>query len=314
MMRSNARLVKIFAAVGFLLITAEAGFTQARNGRAVLWEPVNIKKQNLFLGPGGTAHTPNLRRITFIKKETGGNNLKYRIKDGSGREWVAKIADESRPEAAAVRLLWGIGYKTEINYLVPRLTIPTRGTYNNVRLEARPANIERGERWDWQDNPFADARELRGLKIMMAMINNWDLKTGNNIILETGGRHHYVVSDLGSAFGKMAITSGFFFNRFGRSVDEPAAFMKSKFINEVTDDGFVDFAYNGKGAGLLDDITPADAAWAGRLLGQLSNKQLDDAFRAANYSASERRTLIQALTGRIRELQRVGYNRLEAVR
>ena len=313
-MRSNARLINIFAAAGLLLAAAGVGFSQSDNARAVLWEPVNIKKQNLFLGPGGTAHAPNLRRITFIKKETGGNNLKYRIKDGSGREWVAKIADESRPEAVAVRLLSGVGYKTEINYLVPRLSIPTRGTYNNVRLEARPKGVERGERWDWQDNPFADSRELRGLKIMMALINNWDLKTGNNIILETGGRHHYVVSDLGSAFGKMAFTSGWFLNRFGRSVDEPAAFMKSKFINDVTDDGFVDFAYNGKGAGLLDDITPADAAWVAGLLGQLTNNQLDDAFRAANYSVSERRIMTQAVKGRIRELQRVGHNRLEAVR
>lgn len=313
-MRSNARLMKMIVAVGFFLIAADSGLSQGRNGRAVLWEPVNIKRQNLFLGPGGTAHTPNLRRITFIKKETGGNNLKYRIKDGSGREWVAKIADESRPEAAAVRLIWGIGYKTEINYLVPRLTIPTRGTYNNVRLEARPANVERGERWEWQDNPFADSRELRGLKILMALINNYDLKTGNNIILETGGRHHYVVSDLGSSFGKLAFTSGWFLNRFGRSVDEPGAYMNSKFINELTDDGFVDFAYNGKEAGLLDDITPADAAWTGRLLGQLSNKQLDDAFRAANYSSVERRILVQALKARIRQLQSIGYNRLEAVR
>jgi hypothetical protein len=313
-MRTGSGLRKLIPAAGLIFLAVFGASSQSQKGRAVMWEPVNIKQQNVLLGPGGTAHRPNVRRITFIEKETGGNNLKYRIKDASGRVWVAKIADESRPETAAVRLLWAIGYKTEINYLVPRLTIPGKGTYSNVRLEARPANVKRGERWDWNNNPFADTRELRGLKIMMALINNWDLKNGNNIILQTAGQHHYAVSDLGSAFGKMAITSGFFFNRFGRSVDEPAGFMKSKFINEVTDDGFIDFAYNGKAAGLLDDITPADAAWAGMLLSQLSNKQLDDAFRAANYSAGERRILIQAVKGRIRQLQTVGYNRLEAVR
>jgi hypothetical protein len=255
-----------------------------------------------------------LRRLTFVKKEKGGNNLKYRIKDGSGRVWVAKIADESRPEVAAARLLWGIGYKTEINYLAPRLTIPTKGSYNNVSLEARPANVKRGERWDWNENPFVGTKELKGLKIMMAMINNWDIKADNTAILTAGNQRQYIISDLGSSFGKLPISSGFLVNRIGRSVDRPDQFAGSKFINGVDEDGFVDLAYNSKHSGVMDDITVEDARWLARLLGQLSDRQFNDAFRAANYSASERRTLVNTLRGRIRQLQMVGSTDLEAVR
>src|SRR5215213_9066018 len=141
--------------------------------KTVIWKPVNISERDLYWGAGGRAMFPNLKKVTFIRKETGGNNLKYRIKDASGRIWVAKIADESQPEIVAVRLLWAIGYPTEINYLVPKLTIPGKGTYKNVRLEARPGNADRQGRWSWLDNPFSGTKELQGLKIMMALMNNW---------------------------------------------------------------------------------------------------------------------------------------------
>lgn len=301
--------------VGLVIaLAATEGFSQAQSGRAVMWEPVNIKQRDLYLGPGGTAWRPNLRRLTFVEKEKGGNNLKYRIKDGSGRVWVAKIADESRPETAAARLLWAIGYKTEINYLAPRLTIPTKGQYTNVSLEARPAHIKRGERWDWNDNPFVGTNELKGLKIMMAMINNWDIKADNTAILNAGNQRHYIISDLGSSFGKLPMSSGFLLNRMRRSVDRPDQFAKSKFINGIDKDGFVDLAYNSKHSGVMDDITVEDARWLARLLGQLSDRQINDAFRAANYSVSERRILTNTFRARIRELQTIGSRGLEARR
>lgn len=271
-------------------------------GDPVIWKSVNIRGRDLFYGPGGKSMMPNLRRITFLKKETGGNNLKYRIKDGSGRIWVAKIADESQPETAAVRLLWAVGYPTEVNYLVPKLTIPGKGTFTNVRLEARPRNIDRQDRWNWTDNPFVGTNELQGLKIMMALFNNWDLKDGNNIILQTGQERQYVISDLGSAFGKLAPLSTPVLNRFGRSVNRPDHFSKSEFIKGVENDGDLDFAYKGKAKDLFDKISVENGRWMANLLNQLTDKQIGDAFRAANYKPKEIRTLTRAVRGRIRGL------------
>jgi len=39
------------------------------------------------------------------------------------------------------------------------------------------------DEWSWTGNPFVGTREFQGLKVMMALINNWDLKDINNKIL-----------------------------------------------------------------------------------------------------------------------------------
>ena len=293
--------------VRFLIVTFVAAGTAAaqRSGNAVMWSPVRVESRDLFHGAGGTAMRPDVRRVTFIKKDTGGNNLKYRIKDARGREWVAKIADESQPEVAANRLLWAIGYRTEIDYLAPRLTIPGQGTYNNVRLEARPAGVDRDTKWEWDENPFVGTREFKGLRVMMAVINNWDLKDTNNTILRTGREHQYIVSDLGSSFGKLPVSSAFILNRFGRSVNDPADYVKSTFLHGVDDDGEVDFYYKAKGKDLLKGISVEDARWVGLLLSRLSDRQLRDAFRAANYSPANQRLMARAVRSRINQLVRL---------
>jgi hypothetical protein len=115
---------------------------------------------------------PDLRRIKFIKEEKGGHSQKFRIRDAAGREWVAKVGKEAQSETAAVRLVWAVGYESEINYLVPRLTIPGQGTFEDVRLEARPKSEKRIEEWEWDRNPFIGKPEFQGLKAMM-LVDWW---------------------------------------------------------------------------------------------------------------------------------------------
>lgn len=297
----NSRFRKLMLSI--IAIAAFHGATVAQ-GRPVLWEAVNISTRDVYNGPGGTKMKPNLRRIKFLKDEAGGNNLKYRIEDASGRVWVAKIADESQSEVAATRLLYALGYKTEIDYLVPKLTIPSKQTYRNVRLEARPANVERDGRWQWKENPFVGTPEFNGLRLMMALINNWDLKDDNTAILVQGGERHFVVSDLGSSFGRTAATSLPILTKFGRSVNNPDHYANSSFIVGLSSDGTLDLAYDGKQDHLVKDLTSADARWLAQRLKQLSNKQISDAFRAANYSASEVRTMTRAVKNRIAQLDR----------
>ena len=107
----------------------------SRLGPAIIHENVDIADRDTFYGPGGRQSLPNLSSVTFIEKETSGYNKKYRIRDGSGRVWVAKYGREAKPETAAVRLLWALGYPTETNYWVPELNIPGVKKLKNVRLE-----------------------------------------------------------------------------------------------------------------------------------------------------------------------------------
>src|SRR5215204_3730082 len=180
-MSQSRRLRTTFVVTAMLILSCatvthsqEKKKKQLPQGTRVLWrEPANIDSRDLLLGPGGDKMKPDLSRVTFIKEEKGGYSKKYRIKDANGRVWVAKIGKEAQSETAAVRLVWAVGYVTEINYLVPSLTIEGKGTFENVRLEARPENVKRFDEWRWTENPFAGKRELQGLKVLMAFLENW---------------------------------------------------------------------------------------------------------------------------------------------
>ena len=275
---------------------------EALTGTPILWQrPDNIGSRNLFLGPGGEAMRPDVRRLTFIKEEKGGYSKKYRVRDASGREWVVKIGKEAQSETSAIRLLWGIGYYTEVNYLEPRVTIPGKGTFTNVRFEARPEQWDRVGEWKWKSNPFSHTAELQGLKIMMALINNWDLKDSNNVIIKSKGSNklYYVISDLGATFGHASTTPLLW--RFTRSRNNPEKFAKSNFFEKVKGDRVV-LHFGGKNRGLMNDLTIQDAQWVASLLSQLSDQQLRDAFRAANYSSSQVNLMASTVRERTNEL------------
>lgn len=287
---------------------------QIPHDKAVMWEPVNIKQRDLFYGPGGKEMMPDLSSVTFIKEERAGHSKKYRIKDGSGRVWVAKLGREARPETAAVRLLWALGYKTEINYLVPVLNIPGKGTYKNVRLEARPDHIDRLGEWKWKNNPFVGTNEFQGLKIMMVFMKNWDIVDVQNKILEVNGKngkeYHYIISDLGATFGRLGNNNFPLFYRLGRSVGNPDHYKKTILVRKVKK-GKVELSYKGKNGWIFENITVGQAQWLHNLLEQLSDKQIKDAFRAANYSENDINTYTQAIKSKIAELARVsGEERL----
>jgi hypothetical protein len=155
-------------------------------GTPVMWrDPTDIASRNLILGAGGEKMKPAISRVTFIEQKTGGYSTKYRVRDAAGNEWIAKLGKESQPDTAANRLLWALGYETEIAYLIPSLTMEGKGTFENVRMEARPKTVDRSGNWMWEDNPFKGTPEFQGLKILMLMINNWDMKDDNNEILAT---------------------------------------------------------------------------------------------------------------------------------
>jgi len=303
-LRALLLLVLIFSLTSFDIgtVNAKKKKKQAPKGTPVLWQqPNDISSRDLYLGPGGTTMQPDLRRITLIKEEKGGYSKKYRIRDGSGHEWVAKIGKEAQSETSAVRLLWGMGYLTEVNYLVPRMTIPGKGTFTNVRLEARPDNWKREGEWQWKQNPFTGTPQFQGLKIMMALINNWDLKDSNNVIIKQRGDDElrYVISDLGAAFGHASSTPILW--RITRSRNNPEKYVKSNFFEKVKGDRVV-LHFGGKNRGLMKDIRVDDAQWVAGLLSQLSDQQIRDAFRAANYTQPQINVLAREVRERTNEL------------
>jgi hypothetical protein len=300
-MRLTKYFIKVAAIALSITFTAAVGFSQkedTKDVKRVMWEPVNIAERDLFYGPGGKEMLPDVKNMQFIGRQEGGTRVKYRLKDGSGMEWVAKAGRETQPETAAVRLLWAIGYKTEVNYLVRSLSIPKYGNYKNARLEARPDNIKRLDKWSWKDNPFIGTNEFEALKIMMAMFNNWDVNDKNTAILKDGDTQYYIVSDLGASFGKIAKEGS---KKSGRSVNKPEQYSDVKFIKQVRD-GIIELNYRATEDYLFKGIKVEHGRWLADLLLQLSDKQIEDAFRAANYDDEEITLLAQGFKARIKEL------------
>lgn len=284
--------------------------SSAPRGTPVLWsEPSDITSRNLLLGPGGEEMKPDLSRVTFLKDEKGGYSKKYRVRDGRGRVWVAKIGKEAQSETAATRLVWAVGYPVEVTYLAPRVEIAGKGSFENVRFEARPENVKRLDKWTWDKNPFAGTRELQGLKILMALIENWDTKDDNNRILHykaaDGGRDElrYVISDLGASFGKADGSSGpiSWLRQVKGSRNEPEDYAGDEFVKSV-EGGFVRLEFGGKNSDMMQNITVEDARWVGELLSRLTDEQIRDAFRAANYAPEEVELLAGEVKRRIDQL------------
>ena len=126
----------------------------------------------------------------------------------------SKARDEAQPETAASRILWSVGYYADEDYLIKvvrveglpgRLSrganlIQADGSVLNARFKRHDQRKKVGI-WSWRDSPFKRTREFDGLRVMMALLDNWDLKDENNAILDENGRRVYEVSDLGATFG-----------------------------------------------------------------------------------------------------------------
>jgi hypothetical protein len=108
------------------------------------------------------------------------------------------------------RLVWAVGYFVDDDYYRPHIQVDglkrlSRGqefvsgdTVTNVRLERMRKGDESGSGWSWYDNSFSGTREFNGLRVMMALINGWDIKQVNSGSVD--GK--YGVSDLGASFGR----------------------------------------------------------------------------------------------------------------
>jgi hypothetical protein len=129
----------------------------------------------------------------------------------------------------------------------------------------------------------------------------------------------YVVTDIGATLGRVGGLGG---KRVKNSLED---FKASKFILGV-ENGIVEFDYSTrpKGAGkfaslfspgygksqankekAMRRIPVANARWIGEMLKELSEDQLKDVFRAANYDEATMKGFVKVLRERIHELAKL---------
>ena len=283
-------------------------------GHSTLWkEPEAIENLDLFYGAGGSEGAPDLSgKFTLVRRLRSGTAKKFRVKDDKGREWTVKFGPETRPETAATRIVWAMGYHVDQDYFVKRVHIEgLKDDATNVRFKRNDDGFHEIGLWNWDSNTFNGTRELDGLKVLMAVLNNWDLKNDNNSVIRSkdaggdAGERIYYVSDLGASFastGSLVRKVLFFADPPAGTKNKPDSYANQAFIDGV-ENGEVQFHYKGKDRDTLKGITVERARWIGGMLGRLSEKQLGDAFRSAGFDDAEIATLVRAMQERIGALQ-----------
>jgi hypothetical protein len=310
--------------------TGKKGKKAKASGPALIWhDPGNISSLDLVNGAGGARHAPRPHaKYVFVKEDMNGTSPKFYVKDDGGVKWLAKLGPEVKPETAATRLVFAMGYFTDEDYFVPTIhvsglpklhrgskDIAADGTVTNVRLKRQGRGLKKIQNWDWYNNPFTGTRKFNGLRVMMALINNWDLTAVNNKVYATDTERHYLVSDVGASFGKTGAVST-------RSKGVLKDYEDSKLIRERKGDT-VSFEMNTRPLPLFapfelknyqkrsrmeqieENIPVADAAWIGSQLAKISPQQIRDAFRTAGFSADEVEGYTRAVQKRIADLNQI---------
>jgi len=287
---------------------------------AVLWQPpVDIECRDLFYGVGGREGAPDPSApFTYVRRQKTGTQKKIVVRDVHDQEWTVKFGPEARPETAATRIVWAVGYHVDKDYFVPRAHIvgEQRIDARDVRFERRHDGYKEVGNWSWDDNPFLGTRELEGLRVLMALLKNWDLTEKNNdvvILKKSPGPRIYYVADLGASLGR---TGTFLNNIFGnapgtvsfspgKSKGDPGAFANERFIKEVRGGRVYFNIRRSHSRDRVNGVSVECARWMGALLGRLSDKQLWDAFCASGYDPAETALYVSVLRSRIIELQRL---------
>ena len=302
---------------------------------AVLWrDPGNIRKRDLYYGPGSKELAP-VPPFHFVKEVKEGTLPKFDVEDARGVKWRVKLGPEAQSETVATRLVWAAGYNAEESYYFDHARIDgmqklSRGqkyvegdSVRGARFKPHRKNVERGEQWDWNKNPFKNTRELNGLKTMIVLLNDWDVLKQNNKVIhvkDPSGKveSRYTVADLDTTLGAVG---GFGRHRSENNVQD---FERRRMVSKV-DKGRVKFNYDlkPKKFGLVSLVYPPyflrqrrntnamqkvpveHAAWIGSILGQLSDNQLRDSFRAAGYDRATTERYVRTMRGRINELNRL---------
>lgn len=322
--RSRALIAFLF----MLAVAQAAAQTPANSATPLLWSnPGDIRSKDLFAGPGAENGRPK-PPFKFDKQLATGNSPKFDITDANGEKWRVKLGPEAHAEPVAARLLWAVGYFTNENYFADQIRVEgiiplARGDQFQKGELIAQARLQRklgkhDKPWSWRHNPFKKTREFNGLRVMMALLHNWDLKDENNARVEDKktGREIYYVSDLGASFG----TTGKSYSD-AMSKSNLSAYRAEKFISKVAPK-YVDFNFPTHPAlyhifnlpffihslrnhWIGKHIPRDDVRWIASLLAQLSRRQIEDAFRAGGYTPDQVQAYADVVQARIAALSKL---------
>jgi hypothetical protein len=250
------------------------------------------------------------RAFQFVARDTSGFSPGFDVNDASGVEWSVKLGPEAQTEVVTSRVLWAIGFHQPPTYYVERwsLTGAEAGPQPAGRFRPQLPGQEIVGDWSWYENPFVGSEPYGGLVVANVLLNSWDCKTSNNKIYELtepvrGVKRWFVVRDLGASLGQTTypgLLKWFRLRGFGQGTrNDLAGFEEQGFIRSIDDRSRITFDYRGIYRDVLNSVTPGDVRWACQLLARLSDRQWQDAFRAAQYDEPQAARYISKIKQKI---------------
>jgi hypothetical protein len=266
-----------------------------------LWvEPQDLESRDLFVGAGGREDVPDPdAAYRVVGYDKTGHSRGYDVEDEKGRKWRVKIGEEAQSEIVVSRILWAIGYyQPALHYLKTwRMTgggdkdKPAPGRF---RLESDHKSVGR---WRWgKKNPYEGKPAYHGLIVANLVLNNWDFGPDQNRIYDMKDgetpRLRFIVQDVGASLGKSRWPWG-----TRNKIDD---FESEGFVKRIDGDRVI-FHYRSRHRIMTGHITVEEVVWTCRLLSRLSDAQLRDAFRAADYTPEITERYLRKIKEKIRQ-------------
>ena len=245
--------------------------------------------------------------FSWVATDTTGYSPGFDIRGSDGPQWSAKLGPEAQTEVVASRILWAIGYHQPPTYYVKELAALGRARWTAAgrALPNRHRGRESGRRLVLVEERFrrhaavprVDRREHSAEQLGLEDVEQQNLPAcrwhaairrarsrgvaGKDIQLEAA------LDDPDRGLGQGSRND---INDF-----ESQGFIKSVGENEV------EFDFDTIYGSVVDLVRPADVRWTAELLSRLTDAQLDDAFRAADYSPDVRSRYMKKIKAKIAE-------------
>jgi hypothetical protein len=302
------------------VVSSTAGRTRPTNtppqaADAILWQdPGAIESRDLFWGSASKERAPQ-PPFKFLAEKLTGTTAKVVVEDARGQQWDVKLAgEEAHGEVITNRLLWALGYPVEEMYFVHEGTIQGAtnlkrankvlsedGRFGAARFRRRDDSIKEVGAWAFATNPFVGRRELSGLIILMALVNNWDTADDINkeilLVQKPDGTNTrwYIVADLGASFGRFKGPQG---TPIKWSL---ADYEKDPLVQRVEGDTLI---LDYQAFGTPPTKVPVEhARWFSELIGRLSDEQIIAAFKAGGATDQQTQGFVRKFKAKLAELK-----------
>ena len=322
---SRVALVIAFAVRCFAQAQADRVVIEATPPRLLWREPKPATIEDWKCGFEGCACAP-APPFQFVKEDAAGTSAKLELKDAQGRAWAVKFGGKAITEPFGYRFVTAVGYFAEPSYYVasgviqgaPQLHrgsqyVKSDGSFRNARFQIRDKKFDfvKDSAWSITENPFRGTHELAGLKILLMLLSNWDVKDNRDLaegpntaifrVTEAGGPvQFYSFFDWGSTLGYWGGLM-----RRDRSDCSAYALDTLKFVKR-TGNGAIEWGYSGKrDKDVTSGITVEDIRWLLQYLHRITPEEIHAGLKASGATDRQTACWSDSIQARLRQLEAV---------